>query len=74
MFYENSVLIGDKRLVPLTQYEIADMIKISRITTNRIVKELKNDGLIEYKTNETRKYYITDKGIEVVKKIKSIKD
>ena len=74
LLHERSTLIENKRVALLTQNEIANLSGISTVTVSRIMKELQKDKLIEYQTNVFARYYITDKGIEIVKKIKSIKD
>lgn len=74
LLYEKSTLIENKRVALLTQNEIAILSGISTVTVSHIMKELQKDKLIEYQTNVFARYYITDKGIEIVKKIKSIRD
>lgn len=68
---ENKVDYKGKYLVPMTQAEIAKELGLTRITINSIFKELYEDGLIE---KEENKYYITNKAITLVEKLKEIKD
>lgn len=71
--YENKIVVNKKYMIPITQSEVSEEMNINKTTINNIFKELKEDGLI---TNDERKqgrYYITEKGIEIVKKINSIK-
>lgn len=71
--YENKIVVNKKYMIPITQSEVSEEMNINKTTINNIFKELKEDGLI---TNDERKqgrYYITEKGIEIVKRINSIK-
>ena len=71
--YENKIVVNKKYMIPITQSEVSEEMNINKTTINNIFKELKEDGLI---TNDERKqgrYYITEKGIEIVKRVNSIK-
>lgn len=74
LLYERRLAVGDKFMVPITQAEVVEMTGINKTTVNKIFKELDNDKLISYDTEKLGRYYITDKGIDVVRKIKAIKD
>ena len=71
--YDNKIFINQKYLIPLTHNEVSEATNINRTTVNSIFKELKEFGLIEYDSDKQGRYFITSKGIEVVKKISSIK-
>lgn len=68
---ENKVVFQDKYLMPLMQKEIAQALGLTPQTVNAIFSELKEDGLIEH---IDRKYYITQKAITMVEKIKELKE
>ena len=72
LLYDKSEIVNKKRVATLTQNEIAFSSGLSSVTISRIMKELQNNKLIDYQTNVFAQYYITNKGIEVVEKIRSI--
>lgn len=71
--YDNKIVINKKHMIAITQAEVADGTGINKTTINHIFKELKEDGLISNDENKQGRYYITETGIEVVKRINSIK-
>jgi predicted transcriptional regulator len=73
MLYDNKIVVNKKYMIPITQSEVSEMMGINKTTVNRIFKELKSDNLIVNDENKNGRYYITEKGIEVVKRIYSIK-
>lgn len=56
----------------ITQQEVADNLKLSRITINKIIGELKSAGYITPDGNHNGRYVLTDKAIQVVKVFKSV--
>jgi predicted transcriptional regulator len=68
---DNKIIHKDKYLVPLMQKEIAEILGITKVTVNYTFKEFKLDGLIEC---EASKYYLTDKAVKIIEKIKEIKE
>ena len=71
--YDNKVVINKKHMIPITQSEVAINTGINKTTINNIFKELKDDGLLTNDDGKQGRYYITEKGIEIVKRINSIK-
>lgn len=71
--YDNKIVINKKYMIAITQAEVSEMMNINKTTINHIFKELKEDELISNDENKQGRYYITEKGIEVVRKINSIK-
>ena len=45
----------------------------NRMTISKILKELKDDKLIEFSSENRKKYILTQTAIKVVKQIKKIK-
>ena len=43
---------GNQLRLPITQTQIADMLGLSLVHTNRTIKQLENDGLVEWKPRE----------------------
>lgn len=66
LLYGNQVKIKDDFYVPLSQQEIADMAKISKLKTNRMINELIDEGFLESYKNKRGKYAITEKGVKVL--------
>ena len=54
------------RLVKITQQEVSDALGISRITINKIFKQLKENGYITQDTTKVGRYYITNASVCVV--------
>ena len=71
--YENKIVVNKKYMIPITQSEVSEEMNINKTTINNIFKELKEDGLITNDEKKQGRYYITEKGMEIVKKINSIK-
>ena len=74
ILYDNSTILNEQRVVPITQKEIVEISKINKTTVNKIFKELKEYGLVSYEGTRFGKYYITKKGEDIVEKIESIKE
>lgn len=43
---KREILVGDKAVIKLSQQEIADMLKMTKVKVNSIVGELKRDGYL----------------------------
>lgn len=64
LMHDNQTVVLGKRVVPLTQMEIAQTLNFSKMKTNAIFVELQKAGLI---TQETRgKYSLTDISNEII--------
>lgn len=50
----NGRLIGDRFAMPLTQYDIADIVGLTPVHVNRVFKSLRRDGVIELKSRSMR--------------------
>lgn len=66
MLLDNQVKVKNDFYVPLSQQEIADMIQFSKLKTNRLLNELKDNGFIDYFNGKRGKYIITEKGHKVL--------
>ena len=51
---------------------MANHLSIARMTFNRYLQELIDNGLIEHKSKEIRKYRLTDRGMQVMKIINKL--
>lgn len=56
----------------ITQQEVADNLKLSRITINKIMGELKSAGYITPDGNHNGRYVLTDKAVQIVKNFREI--
>ena len=54
------------RLVKITQQEVSDALGISRVTINKIFKQLKESDYITQDTTKVGRYYITEASIHIV--------
>ena len=66
MLLDNQIKVKDDFYVPLSQQEIADMIQFSKLKTNRLLNELKDNGFIDCFNGKRGKYVITEKGHKVL--------
>ncbi len=69
--YDNKILLNEEYMIPFNQNEISLQTKINKVTINKLFKEYIEDELI-YKKGS--RYYLSEKCIGIIKKIKSIKD
>lgn len=59
-------LKGKDNYARTTQQEIADALGLSRVTTNRIMKQLKEEEYIEQDKLHIGRYLVTEKAISAV--------
>ncbi len=43
---KREIMVGDKAIIKLSQQEIADMLKMTKVKVNSIIRELKRDGYL----------------------------
>ncbi len=43
---KREIMVGDKGIIKLSQQEIADMLKMTKVKVNSIIRELKRDGYL----------------------------
>lgn len=66
---ENQIKVKDDFYVSLSQQEIADIAHFSKLKTNRILNELKDNEFITYFNGKRGKYMITEKGCKALQLI-----
>ncbi len=64
--YDNQIQVKEDYYVVLSQQEIADMLHYSKLKTNSIMKDLRNNEFITTFKNKRGKYMITNKGYKVI--------
>lgn len=69
--YDN---MGTSRLVKITQQEVSDALGISRVTINKIFKQLKDGSYITQDSTRVGRYYLTEKVISVVETFRSVEE
>lgn len=69
--YDN---MSTSRLVKITQQEVSDALGISRVTINKIFKQLKNGGYLTQNTAKVGRYSLTESGVRVVKSFRKSKE
>ena len=57
---ERQISVKDSTIIKLSQQEIADIVKLSKVKVNAIIAELKTDGYI-FQKSPRGKYSLTDK-------------
>lgn len=67
--YDNKI---KNNLVVATQDEMAEALDVSRATINRIVLELRKEGLIQADGPHFGRYVLTDQAVNIVKTFKLI--
>lgn len=73
VMYDHKVKMSDGSIfVPMTQVEVADIIGVSKITMNAIIKSLKGDNLLYPAAGHRARYYLTDKAMVLVEGIQAI--
>ena len=72
VIYSNQITVDNESFCPLSQAEIAKLVGLSRNTVGIYIKELKERELIAYIEGTTKKYILTDKAKEIIKKIRKI--
>jgi len=58
---ERQIEVAGYVFVPLSQQQIAEITEISKKTVNTIIKQLKENGYIEYQGTTRGKYSLTNK-------------
>ncbi|HFI0903108.1 hypothetical protein ACS6X4_06615 [Streptococcus suis] len=64
---ENQVEVKGAYYIPLSQQEIADINQMSKLKTNRLLRDLIEGGFVSLYQNKRGKYKITEKGHKVLK-------
>lgn len=57
---KREILVCDKAIIKLSQQEIADMLKMTKVKVNSIIGELKRDGYL-IQCSSTGQYILTEK-------------
>lgn len=65
---ENQLEINGKKICPLNQQEIADLVSCGKLKANQVIKELIEQGYVEMLHSKGR-YLVTEKGNEVLRKM-----
>ena len=64
--YDNQIQVKEDYYVVLSQQEIADILHYSKLKTNNIMKDLRNNDFITTFNNKRGKYMINNKGYKVI--------
>ena len=68
--YDN---MDNSRLVKITQQEVSEALGVSRVTINKIFKQLKGGGYITQDSTKVGRYYLTESGINIVETLRASK-
>ena len=61
--YDN---MDTSRLVKITQQEVSDALGISRVTINKIFKQLKDGGYLTQDSTKVGRYYLAESSVRLV--------
>lgn len=67
ILYENQVTIWNNVFTPITQEELATMMKWSKAKVNKVLNELIDNGYVTVFSGSKGRYQITDNGLDVMK-------
>ena len=63
---ERQIQVKDVDIVPLSQQDIADIVKLSKKKVNTIITELKDSGYVVQQSPSRGKYILTDKALQAI--------
>lgn len=70
LMHENQAVILEEKVIPLTQLQIANAMKCSKMKVNSMFQTLQKEGFIEQKTRG--KYVLTDRAEIIINTIESL--
>lgn len=73
LIYSHRIEVKGESYTSLSQVEIANLIEFSKQKTNKLVKELMDEGFMEYYQNLRGEYKVNAKGQTVINTIKNTK-
>lgn len=68
IIYNNQVKLDNLTFCPLSQQEISNLVPCSKLITNQIIKDLKNEGYVDMLRCRGR-YCLLKKGEDIVQKL-----
>ena len=60
--------------IPLSQVEIAEIFSMSKITANKLFKQLRDDDLLHPLENKRGKYRFSDKALIILKNMERLEN
>jgi biotin operon repressor len=63
------IQVKDVVIVPLSQQDIADIVKLSKKKVNTIITELKDSGYVVQQSPSRGKYLITEKALQAINQL-----
>jgi len=72
--FERQIEVRDKIIAPISQQDIADIVKLSKKKVNTIIRELKDNGYVLQQSSTRGKYLLTEKALQVVSHIQEERD
>ena len=70
LMHDNEAIVLDKKIIPLTQLEIAESLNYSKMKVNSMFGVLQKEGFIEQQMRG--KYVLRDKAELILKAVESI--
>ncbi len=70
LMHDNEAIVLDKKIIPLTQLEIAESLNYSKMKVNSMFGVLQKEGFIEQQMRG--KYVLADKAELILKAVESI--
>ncbi len=70
LMHDNEAVILEEKVIPLTQLQIANSMKCSKMKVNSMFQTLQKEGFIEQKTRG--RYVLTDRAEIIINTIESL--
>lgn len=70
--YSNQITINNVTFAPVTQTDIATYMKCDRMTVNKIIAQMKEDGMLIQSKKKTKQYQLTNEANRIIRAIKRI--
>lgn len=69
LLYDQQIKVKNESYVSLSQQEMADILHYSKLKTNKILNELKDNEFVGTYKNTRGKYILTERAIKIIKVI-----
>lgn len=66
LLHDNLVTVKGDLFAPLTQQDIADLAKFSKVKTNHLLKDLISKGFVDSYKSTRGKYILTNEGDKII--------
>lgn len=71
LLFDNQIIVKEDKYINLSQQEIADIAKFSKLKTNKLINELIDSNYIVLFQNRRGKYALTRNGLKAIEIIEN---